>query len=100
VRVISPKRIKEASAEHSEWSASLKTWLRIAKTAKWKNSAELKQSWSNFEKVGICYVFDIMHNRCRLIAHIDFRFQLVFVRSILSHAEYGKDGWKDDCDRD
>jgi mRNA interferase HigB len=45
-------------------------------------------------------VFDIMHNRCRLIAHIDFKFQLVFIRSVLSHSEYGKDGWKNDCDSD
>jgi mRNA interferase HigB len=97
MRVISPKRIKEAIAQNAEWSASLKTWLRVMKLGDWNNSAELKQSWSNFEKVGICYVFDIMHNRCRLIAHIDFKYKLVFIRSILSHADYGKDGWKNDC---
>jgi mRNA interferase HigB len=97
VHAISPKRIREASARHPEWTASLKTWLRICKTAQWKNSADIKQSWSNFEKVGICYVFDVMHNRCRLIVHIDFGFQLVFIRSILTHAEYDKDAWKDDC---
>jgi mRNA interferase HigB len=100
MRVISPKRIREAIAHHPEWGASLKTWHRVTKLAKWKNSAEMKQSWSNFEKVGICYVFDIMHNRCRLIAHIGFTFQLVFIRSVLSHPEYGKDGWKNDCDCD
>jgi mRNA interferase HigB len=97
VHVISPKRIREAYARHPEWSASLKTWLRISKTSRWKNSADIKQTWSKFEKVGICYVFDIMHNRCRLIAHVDFTYQLIFVRSVLSHAEYDKGAWKDDC---
>ena len=97
MHVVSPKRVKDAISAHPEWEASLKTWLRVSKTAGWRNSADLKQTWSNFEKVGICYVFDIMHNRCRLIAHIDFTYQLVFVRRILSHAEYDKDAWKNDC---
>jgi hypothetical protein len=33
-------------------------------------------------------VFDISHNRCRLIASIKYRWKMVYIRGILGHAEY------------
>ena len=97
MRIITRRRIKEAIDEHSEWRASLESWLRIAKNADWKNFSDLKQSWRNVDLVGICVVFDIANNRARLITHVDYKYHLVFVRFILGHKDYLKDGWKDDC---
>jgi mRNA interferase HigB len=97
VRVITTRRIKEAIAEHSEWRASLEAWHTITKAADWKNFPDVKQSWCNVGFVGICVVFDIANNRERLIAHVDYKYHLVFIRFIIGHAEYLKDGWTDDC---
>ena len=100
MRVISRKRIREAFATHSEWEASLAAWYRIAKSAKWEHFAAVKQSWSNVDSVGTCVVFDVSHNRCRLIAYINYRAQRIFILHILSHGEYMKGRWKNDCDCD
>jgi len=100
VRIISRKKIREASEEHPEWEASLSTWYKVAKNAEWAHFADVKQSWKNSDNVGACVVFDISHNKCRLVAWINYRGKKVFVRHVLSHAEYDKEKWKDDCDCD
>jgi len=100
VRVISRKKIRNASAEHPEWEASLLTWYRAAKNAGWAYFPDVKQTWKNSDSVGTCVVFDISHNKCRLVAWINYRSKKVFIRHVPSHADYDKEKWKDDCDCD
>jgi mRNA interferase HigB len=97
VRVISRKKVREASEEHPEWGASLAAWYRVARNADWEHFPEVKQSWSKADNVGNCVVFDISHNKCRLIAWINYRSKKVFILHILSHAEYDREKWKDEC---
>jgi len=42
-----------------------------------------------------CRASYIAHNRYRLIAEINFEYQSVFVKAILSHAEYDRGGWEE-----
>ena len=44
--------------------------------------------------VGKFVVFDISHNRCRLIATIKYAWRMVYIRQILSHAEYDEKEWQ------
>jgi mRNA interferase HigB len=94
MRVVSRKALREAAAKHGEWSASLKAWYKIAKNADWKNFAEVRNSWRNSDIVGPFVVFDISHNRCRLIATIKYRWRMVYIRRILSHADYDEKEWQ------
>ena len=98
VRIISPKRIREAVAAHSEWEASLLSWLKLAKNGDWKNFADIKRTWRNCDKVGSCVVFDIQNNRCRLITRVFYEAHRIYILHVLSHPEYLKDRWKNDCD--
>jgi|SRR6516162_13604 mRNA interferase HigB len=88
MRIVSRKAIREATAKHREWWASLNAWYKIAKQADWKNLAGVRNSWRNSDVVGHFVVFDISHNRCRLMATIKYRWRMVYIRRILSHAEY------------
>ncbi len=90
MRIVSRKAIREASAKHGEWSASLNAWYKVAKNADWRNFAEVRNSWRNSDFV----VFDISHNRCRLIATIKYRWRMVYIRRILSHADYDEKEWQ------
>jgi mRNA interferase HigB len=94
MRVVSRKTIREAVAGHGEWSASLNAWYKITKNADWKNFAEVRNSWKNSDVVGRFVVFGISHNRCRLIAMIKYKWRMVYIRRILSHAEYDEKGWQ------
>ena len=94
VRIVSRKAIREATGEHSEWGASLNAWYKITKDADWKNFADVRNSWKNSDVVGRFVVFDVSHNRCRLIATIKYKWRMVCIRRILSHAEYDDEEWR------
>lgn len=98
VRIISRRKIREACELHAEWDVALTGWHRIVKTAKWDNFPDVRQTLNNADRVGTCVVFNIGHNRCRLISYINYRARIVYVLHILSHVEYDKGGWKHDCD--
>ena len=100
MRIISRKKIREVCEAHSEWEASLAGWYKIAKKAQWDHFPDVKDTWRNADQVGTCVVFDTANNRCRLISYINFKTQIVYILHILSHVEYGKDRWKNDCDCD
>jgi mRNA interferase HigB len=94
VRIVSRKAIREAAAKHGEWNASLNAWYKITKNADWKNFADVRNSWKNSDIVGRFVVFDISHNRCRLIATIQYKWRMVYIRRILGHAEYDGKEWQ------
>lgn len=95
MRIVSRKAIQDATAKHPEWGASLNAWYKIAKTADWNDFAELRNSWKRSDVVGRFVVFDVSHNRCRLIATVKYKWKMVYVRHVLSHAEYDKKEWQE-----
>jgi mRNA interferase HigB len=93
VRIVSRKAILEASARHSEWAASLNAWYKIAKSANWNKFDEVRASWKNSDRVDKFVVFDISHNKCRLISVIKYDWKMVYIRRVMTHAEYDKADW-------
>jgi mRNA interferase HigB len=82
---------------HAEASASLDAWYRIARKAAWKSLADVRITWSSADIFGECTIFNIKGNKYRLIAWINYRTKKIFIRHVLTHAEYTKGGWKYDC---
>ena len=97
MRVISRKKLKQAASLHAELATSLDAWYRIAKKAEWASMADLRVTWSSADIFGECTIFNIKGNKYRLIAWINYRTKKIFIRSVLTHAEYTKGGWKSDC---
>jgi mRNA interferase HigB len=62
-----------------------------------KNIAELRQTFASVDLVGKCYVFNVGGNKYRVITRIHFNRQMVFIRFVLTHADYDKDKWKSEC---
>ena len=94
MRVFSHRPIVPYSIKHPEAAASLDTWYRIVRRADWKGFEDVKNVFPSVDRVGGKFVFNIAHNRHRLIAEINFTYRSVFVRAILSHAEYDRGGWE------
>jgi mRNA interferase HigB len=95
MRIVSRKALREATAEHGEWGASLSAWYKITRETDWKTFADVRKSWKNSDVVGRFVVFDISHNKCRLIATIKYKWKMVYIRQILSHAEYERKDWQE-----
>lgn len=94
MRVISIKRIKEFISQHSDAEASLLAWHDTIVAGTWANFADLKNTFKSADTVGERTVFNIAHNRYRLIAGIHYNKKRVFVLHILTHKEYDKGEWK------
>jgi mRNA interferase HigB len=93
VHVISRKRQLEAATRHSVLSAPLDAWYRIAKKCEWRSMEDLRSVFSSADAVGKYVVFNIKGNAFRLIAEIDFATGRIYIRHVLTHAEYDKGGW-------
>ena len=94
MRVVSKKPLREFWGRHADAENPLKTWYAVAKRARWSKLIEVQQTYAGAEAVGRCTVFNIKGNSYRLIAIIEYRLQIIFIREVLTHAEYDKDRWK------
>lgn len=94
MHIISRKSLHLFSAIHANAEVSLDTWYRATEAAQWKNLAELKLIFPSADLVGCFTVFNIKGNHYRLIAEINYRSGTVFIRHILTHADYDKGNWK------
>jgi len=94
VHVISRKKLREAVARHGEVGTSLDVWYRTAKRAQWKSIADVRQVFPSADAVGKYTVFNIKGNAYRLIVELNYRTGRIFIRHVLTHAEYDKGGWR------
>ncbi|AUT02622.1 hypothetical protein CLI64_20735 [Nostoc sp. CENA543] len=96
MHVISFKILREYAENHADSQEALNNWYKIASKAKWSNLVELQQIFPQAEAVGNFTVFNIKGNKYRLIVSIDYEGQLIYIKYILTHAEYDKDNWTND----
>jgi len=94
VHIISCKRLLEAAERHSGLGEPLDAWYRIAKKAEWENLVDVRRQFPSADAAGRFTVFNIKGNAYRLITEINYRTQRVFLRYVLTHAEYSKGDWQ------
>ena len=94
MHVISRKKLKEAASRYSALEGPLDAWFRIAKKATWKNLTDVRRTFATADAVDRWTIFNIKGNQYRLIAEINYTFGRIYVRHVLSHAEYDRGGWK------
>jgi mRNA interferase HigB len=71
--------------------AAIEAWFHEAKQAEWKKPADVKEYYGNASIVGADRVaFNIKGNDYRLVAAIDYRRGIVFIKWLGSHKEYDK----------
>ena len=97
MRIISRRAFRKFWEKHPESESSLSDFYRKVKRVEVANFAELRQIFPSADNVGDCLVFNVGGNKYRVIAHLDFEIQTMWIRFVLSHVEYDKDRWKADC---
>lgn len=88
----------EAAKRHKVIGITLDAWYRTAKSAQWRNLQEVRQTYSSADGVPVgdkvFTVFNIAGNSFRLITGINYDSQTIFIKHVLTHAEYDKGEWK------
>ena len=96
MRIITYARLKEFYEKYPDAESSLRSWNKITRLAQWQNFALVRETFGSADQVSKLTVFNIRGNKYRLITYIDYQTKKVFVRHILTHAEYDTDQWKND----
>jgi mRNA interferase HigB len=96
MHIISYRRLRNFTEKHADCRDALDDWYKIANKAAWLNLVEVQSVFPTAEAVGNFTVFNIKGNRYRLIVSIDYQKQLIYIKYVLTHAEYDKENWKND----
>ena len=94
MHIISRRKLLDAARKHVELTEPLDAWYRIAKNAAWKSLLDVRPVFPTADSVKGFTVFNIKGNAYRLIMKINYRSGRVFLRDVLTHAEYSREGWK------
>ena len=94
MHVISRKALRLFWETHPDSKASLSRWFKIVHHTDFENLAELRAAFPTTDKVDDWVVFNISGNKYRLIASIHFNRNKIYIRDVLTHAEYDRENWK------
>lgn len=101
MRVISKARLKQfwQSSGRRDAEGPLRAWYTHvnSKTVAWRSWGDVKAAFGNASLVGNCVVFNIGGNKYRLITRILYVSQKVFVLKVMTHDEYDRNAWTDQC---
>jgi mRNA interferase HigB len=94
MNTISLKKIRGFVERHPDSKPSLTAWYKMAKKARWRSLAAVRDVYPHADLVGKYTIFNIRGNHYRLITEINYQYQQILIREILTHEEYDNDKWK------
>lgn len=94
MKLISNRPLREFAERHPDAAVPFQAWRRLIESGSFGHFAALRTTFASADKVGERYVFNIGGNKYRLIASIAFSVLTVWVKAVLTHAEYAQESWK------
>ncbi|MGH2347810.1 MAG: type II toxin-antitoxin system HigB family toxin [Chloroflexota bacterium] len=95
MRIIARRRLMQLAQAHGDCVDQVADWYRVARKNSWKNLVELRESFRHADSVGDMTVFNIKGNDYRLIVHIRYDQEIIYIKNLLTHAQYDKGTWRD-----
>ncbi len=98
MRIITVKRLIDASDTYPKAKSALAHWVALTKAAKWASLADTHATFRHADQIEVksrktVTIFNIT-NDFRLITAIHCNTGIVFILLFLTHAAYSKDNWK------
>lgn len=94
MNVISKRGLFERAAKFADAKSALQVWFDTAVAAEWRSLDDIRKSFPATDMIGSLAVFNIRGNHYGLIVRVAFRYQRIYIKEFLTHAEYNKGGWK------
>ncbi|MBD1824893.1 type II toxin-antitoxin system HigB family toxin [Cyanobacteria bacterium FACHB-DQ100] len=95
MHVITRKRLNEFAKLHPDTKTALAQWYKAVKQGEFASFLELRERFPSADQVGKLTIFNIGGNKVRLIAAIHYNRQKIYIRAVLTHAEYDEERWKE-----
>jgi len=80
---------------HPNAEIPLRAWHKLTRQQRWRTFADVRAGLPSADRVGKLTVFNIGGNKYRLIAAIHLNRGRVYIRHVLTHAEYDRGSWKE-----
>jgi mRNA interferase HigB len=91
VRVIARKTLKVFWEKHKDCEQQLKTWYDEAIEAVWRTPKDIKANYPSASFLrNNRVVFNIKGNSYRLVVRINYKYKMVWIRFVGTHAQYDK----------
>ena len=84
------KLLRDFAQKHPNTRSALEHWYRLIRGRNFRSIVELREIFPHADRVEGWTVFNIGGNKARLIVTIHYDEQVVFMRHVLTHAEYSK----------
>lgn len=94
MHIITRRRLREFWAEYPNAEKPLRIWHQICERSEFGGFAELRNTFNSVDKVGKFTVFDIGGNKWRLVTVVHYSTGKIYIRDVLTHAQYDQDDWK------
>ncbi|HXT26861.1 MAG TPA: type II toxin-antitoxin system HigB family toxin [Candidatus Eisenbacteria bacterium] len=100
VHIVTLKHLHQAMKDYPEAANEIKAWVAIVKRARWHNIEEVRSMFNDADPVSGYVIFNIRHNRYRLVTVIHYAKTIlqkrtqghIYIRSFLTHKEYDNPG--------
>ncbi|WP_276498679.1 type II toxin-antitoxin system HigB family toxin [Pontibacter litorisediminis] len=91
MRVIAKRTLRDFWEKHADSEQQLKAWYSEAEQAEWKSPNDIKKDYPSASILeDNRMVFNIKGNNYRLIVRINYKYGIVWIRFVGTHAEYDK----------
>lgn len=91
MHVISKKALEDFWLKHPASKSSLEAWFRLVNVSSFDTLLEIRRAFNSADYVQPYIVFNVGGNNFRVIAVVHFNRQKLYIREVLTHAEY--DHW-------
>lgn len=97
------RRLAERHALTVEW---VEAWIAKVSSREWGSLLDVQQDYPSADHVCSCLIFNVLGNNYRLIVGVwwsrpDQNGELaggrLYIKHLLTHAEYDKNKWRKDC---
>jgi mRNA interferase HigB len=94
MHVIAKPALVEFWARHPDAEKPLQAWYRVVEGEVIADFNDLRRTFASADCVDGLTVFNVGGNKYGLIAAIHYNRRKVYVRAVLTHAEYDRGHWK------
>jgi mRNA interferase HigB len=96
MHIVTAKHLNEAAQQYPDAAHEIQAWHKLAKDARWRNFTEVRQVFKDADDVDGYVIFNIRHNRYRLVTVIHYSREKegriteghIYIRSFLTHKQY------------
>jgi mRNA interferase HigB len=94
VRIIARRTLNQIWGKRPQSQTALIRWFKIVQKTEFDRFAELRAVFPSADKLDHWIIFNIGGNKYRLITSIDFNRGKVYIRHVLTQAEYDRGDWQ------